>query len=94
MNRSGLHDMRTSITALLTGLALVSTACTTTETVTPVAPESLSVETPPAPLRAALLPKQAGDASYASAAAAVQARIDQRGVKPARNAAWTENPTG
>ena len=85
MNRSGLHDMRTSITALLTGLALVSTACTTTETVTPVAPESLSVETPPAPLRAALLPKQAGDASYASAAAAVQARIDQRGVEPAKN---------
>jgi alkaline phosphatase len=85
MNRSGIHDMRTSIAALLTGLALVSTACTATEAVTPVVPESLTVETPPAPLRPGLLPQQSGDSYYQSAAAAVQARIDQRGVKPAKN---------
>ena len=75
--------MRTSIAALLTGLALVSAACTTPA---PAAPEALDLAEPAAaPLRAGILPKQAGDTYYALAAAAVQARIDARDVKPAKN---------
>jgi alkaline phosphatase len=77
--------MRTSIAALLTGLALASTACTTTDTLSPAAADTLTVETTPASLRPGLLPKQAGDVSYASAAAAVQARIAAHGLKPAKN---------
>ena len=75
--------MRTSIAALLTGLALVSTACTTPA---PAAPETLDMAPPAAaPLRDGALPTQAGDSYYTSAAAAVQARIDARGVTPAKN---------
>ncbi|MEQ8320676.1 MAG: alkaline phosphatase [Rhodospirillales bacterium] len=77
--------MRTSIAAALSGLALVTTACTTPVPVTPDTLDTPVAETAVTPLRPGLLPVQASDASYMSAAAAVQARIDQRGVKPAKN---------
>lgn len=78
--------MRTSIAALMTGLALAATACTTPPPAE--APDTLAATetaTPPAPLRPGVVPKQAGDLYYVAAAAAVQARIDQRGLKPAKN---------
>tara|TARA_R110002020_G_scaffold83397_1_gene206650 strand:+ start:61300 stop:62895 length:1596 start_codon:yes stop_codon:yes gene_type:complete len=79
--------MRTSIAALMTGLALAATSCTTPPPAE--APDALAAtETaapPPAPLRPGLVPEQAGDSYYVSAAAAVQKRIDAQGVKPAKN---------
>jgi alkaline phosphatase len=79
--------MRTAIAALMTGLALATTACTIAPApAAPATPEVAGTSAAvPAPLRLGQVPSQAGDASYDSAAAAVQARIDERGVKPAKN---------
>jgi alkaline phosphatase len=75
--------MRTSIAALMAGLALATPSCTTPAAVEPPALDIATV--PPAPLRPGLLPQQSGDSYYVSAAAAVQSRIAERGVKPAKN---------
>ncbi|OYW82887.1 MAG: alkaline phosphatase, partial [Hyphomonas sp. 32-62-5] len=62
---------------LAASLAVLA-ACTT-------APEPAPADAALAPAREAALPKQAGDAYYTAAAAAVEGRIEARGVKPAKN---------
>ncbi|MCA8901356.1 MAG: alkaline phosphatase [Hyphomonas sp.] len=66
--------MRHTLTAALPALALLS-ACS--------APAADPGET--APLREGAVPQQAGDAYFVSAASAVDARIRDRGMKPAKN---------
>ena len=66
--------------AALAASLTVLAACTTAP-----APEVPIAETAPAYSRDAALPKQAADPYYESAAAAVETRIEARGVKPAKN---------
>lgn len=66
------------LTLLAASLAVLA-ACTTTAPVEAPTPEATG------PARAAALPKQAADAYYVSAAAAVDARVEARGLKPAKN---------
>ena len=71
--------MRPTTLSLASVLALSVAACST---LPEEAPEAAAVS---APLREAALPQQAGDSYYQSASAAVQARITEHGVKPAKN---------
>lgn len=65
------------LTALAASLAVLA-ACTT-------APQEAAAPEATFAARTPALPKQAGDAYYTAAAAAVDARIETRGLKPAKN---------
>lgn len=77
--------MRRIALSFATTLTLAMTGCTTQDTQDVMASPDVTVETPIALQREAVVPQQASDSYYQSASAAVQARIAERGVKPARN---------